>query len=338
MSFKTLLILVYSLAGLLIALFSAFMTYLIIGEPIGMKMFSKIALVVVAALPVIALISYGVGKYFYGKFEGIRYRLDQIAHGNFVSIEPQERIADVERIHRSITLLSERLSELIESLQKQNEIISNMTLSLAHDIKTPLMIINGYLEEIRDGLISPEDLPKIVDKMGSECGYIDDLTSDVLVYLSSMNPKREREQVVIYDVVHEILPLIVLSPDTRWNIDLPREVIIEFNRMDLKKVLMNLLHNSAKFTSCGVITIRTDDEKLIIEDTGCGIDPLFFPRLFEPYSTADLSRNRQKSGLGLGLSITKNLVLNNGYDIVFDETVVGTRAIIKRYNDINHVA
>lgn len=86
-----------------------------------------------------------------------------------------------------------------------------MTLSLAHDIKTPLMIINGYLEEIRDGLISPENLPKIVDKMGSECGYIDDLTSDVLVYLSSMNPNRVREQVVIYDVVHEILPLIVRS-------------------------------------------------------------------------------------------------------------------------------
>lgn len=94
------------------------MTYLIIGEPIGMKMFSKIALVVVAALPAIVLISYGVGKYLFGKFEGIRYRLDQIADGNFVSIEPQERIADVERIHRSITLLSERLSELIEFLQK----------------------------------------------------------------------------------------------------------------------------------------------------------------------------------------------------------------------------
>lgn len=46
---------------------------------------------------------------------------------------------------------------------------------------------------------------------------------------------------------------------------------------------MNLLHNSAKFTSCGVITIRIDDEKIIIEDTGCGIDPLFSPRLFEPY-------------------------------------------------------
>ncbi|MGD9968819.1 MAG: sensor histidine kinase [Sulfuricurvum sp.] len=333
MSFKSLLILVYSLAGLLIALFSAFMTYLIIGEPIGMKMLSKISLVVVAALPVIALISYGVGKYFFGKFEGIRYRLDQIAHGDFVSIEPQEHIFDVERIHHSITLLSERLSELIESLQKQNETVSNMTLSLAHDIKTPLMIINGYLEEIRDGLISPEALPSLVDKMRSECGYIDDLTNDVLEYLSSINPNREREQVVIYDVVYEILSLIPLSPNTHWNIDLPREAVIEFNRMDLKKVLMNLLHNSAKFTAYGVITIRIDDNKIIIEDTGCGIDPQFFSRLFEPYSTADTSRNRQKSGLGLGLSITKNLVLNNGYDIEFDELVaVGARVMLDYQN------
>jgi len=99
---------------------------------------------------------------------------------------------------------------------------------------------------------------------------------------------------------------------------------------------MNLLHNSAKFTSCGVITIRIDDEKIIIEDTGCGIDPEFFSRLFEPYSTADLSRNRQKSGLGLGLSITKNLVRNNGYNIVFDKSItVGTRAIIRLQHDNN---
>lgn len=124
------------------------------------------------------------------------------------------------------------------------------------------------------------------------------------MYLSSINPNREREQVAIYDVVHEILPLINLSPNTRWNIDLPREVLIEFNRMDLKKVLMNLLNNSAKFTVQGKITICMDHDKIIIEDTGCGIDPLYFPRLFEPYSTADSSRNRQKSGLGLGLSIT----------------------------------
>lgn len=329
MSFKSLLILVYSVAGLLIALFSAFMTYLIIGEPIGMKMFSKIAFVVLAAFPVIALISYGIGRYFFGKFEGIRSRLDQISQGNFISDEPQGNIADVERIHRAITALSSRLSEMIDSLRRQNETMSNMTLSLAHDIKTPLTIINGYLEEVRDGLISPEDLPTILDKMRSESGYIDDLTSDVLAYLSSMNPNRASEQVVIFEVVHEILPLIPLSSDTRWRIDLPRETVIEFNRMDLKKMLMNLLHNSAKFTSHGEIAIYIEEEKIIIADTGCGIDPTFFSRLFEPYSTADTSRNRQKSGLGLGLSIAKNLAFNNGYDLEFDQRIkIGTCAVL----------
>jgi signal transduction histidine kinase len=279
MRFKTLLILVYSLAGLFIALFSAFMTYLIIGEPIGMKMFSKIALVVLTALPIVSLISYGVGGYFFGKFEGIRFRLGQISQGNFLPNEPQEHIIEIIQIHHSITSLSAHLSELIESLRRQNETTSNMTLSLAHDIKTPLMIINGYLEEIRDNLVSADELPMIVDKMRSECAYIDDLTSDVLTYLSSMNPNREREQVVIHDIVQEILPLIPLSLETSWNIDLSREAVIEFNRMDFKKVLMNLLHNSAKFTTYGEISIRIDDEKIIIEDTGCGIDSLFFSHL-----------------------------------------------------------
>ena len=329
MSFKSLLIFIYSLAGLLIALFSAFMTYLIIGEPIGMKMVTKIALVIVATLPLVALIGFVIGGYFFKKFEGIHTRLTHISQGNFLSQEPQERIKELQRIHHSITILSTRLAELVASLHKHNEMISNMTLSLAHDIKTPVMIINGSLEELQDGLIAPKELPNLLDKLLSECRYIDDLTSDVLIYLSSVHVNREREALVLRDVVYEITPLINLSAHTRWNIQLPPQTVIAFNRIDLKKVLMNLLHNSAKFTSEGEITIRLEEEKIIIEDTGCGINPLFFPRLFEPYSTADPSKNRKQSGLGLGLSITKNLAHANGYEISFDESVrVGARAVL----------
>ena len=99
MSFKKLLIIVYSVAGLMIALFTAVMTYVIIGEHIGPKMFSKIALVVISAMPIIALISYGIGRYFFRKFARIDVRLEQIALGEFEGIEPIEHIEELQSIH-----------------------------------------------------------------------------------------------------------------------------------------------------------------------------------------------------------------------------------------------
>ncbi|MDD2839475.1 MAG: HAMP domain-containing sensor histidine kinase [Sulfuricurvum sp.] len=320
MSFKRFLIFVYSVAGFVIALFTAIMTYVIIGEPIGMKMVSKITLVVMIAMPVIAFVSYGLGHFFSAKFERLRERLEKIGQGDFNSDEPEETIADIHRIHRAITVLSARLSESIGSLRRHNESVTNMTLSIAHDIKTPLTIIGGYVEELRDGMVSNDQMPAVLDKIKYESAYIDDLTSDVLAYLSSIHSGRDRERVSLNDLVDEIMPLIPITPDTRWIIDLPDNAMIEFNRMDLKKLLMNLLHNSAKFTVSGEIRIAFREGNIVINDTGCGIDPIFFPRLFEPYSTADTSRNRQKSGLGLGLSIAKNLAENNGYDLRFDET------------------
>lgn len=329
MSFKKLLIIVYSVAGLLIALFTAVMTYVIIGEHIGPKMFSKIALVVISAMPIIALISYGIGRYFFKKFARIDTRLEQIAQGDFYSIEPAEQIEELRNIHHLITILSARLSSSIEALRAHNRVISDMTVSFAHDVKTPLTIIDGYMEEIRDGIIGEQDLPATIDKLKQETAYINDLSTDILEYVHSMRTQRDAVQILLVDLIDEITGRIMLFPDTYWDIDIPADSVIRFNRMDLKKLLMNLLHNSAKFTSQGSIRISIEKNSIVVEDTGIGIDPEYFPRLFEPYSTADKSRNRQKSGLGLGLSIAKNLAFNNGYDLLFDVTVkIGSRAVI----------
>ena len=314
----------------MIALITAVMTYVIIGEHIGPKMFSKIALVVIAAMPIIALISYGIGRYFFAKFTRIDMRLEQIAQGEFYTIEPIEQIEELRNIHHLITILSTRLSSSMEALRVHNRAISDMTVSFAHDVKTPLTIIDGYLEEIRDGMVSEQELPATIDKLKQETAYINDLSTDILEYVHSMRTQRDAEQIVLVDLIDEITGRIMLFPNTRWDIDIPADFVIRFNRIDVKKLLMNLLHNSAKFTSQGSIRIFVEVNSIIVQDTGIGIDPEYFPRLFEPYSTADKSRNRQKSGLGLGLSIAKNLAFNNGYDLLFDETVmIGSRAVLQ---------
>lgn len=328
MSFKHFLISIYTLAGLMIAAFSAFMTYLIIGEPIGMKMFSKIALSVLLAMPVIGFISYRIGNYFFSKFEEITKRLDTVSNENFDRVESDEKIDELAHIHHSINHVATRLSEVINNLKHHNKTIANMSVSFAHDVKTPLMIIDGYLEELQDGLI---ETSTAVEKLKHESGYINDLSSDMIEYLGSLQSGRIREELIVKQYVQECMELIPISPNVRWNINVPDDFTIVFNPMDFKKVCINLLHNSAKFTDEGEISLYCIGDAIVFEDTGSGIDPSLLDQILDPFMTADASKNRQKSGLGVGLSIAINLAHNNGYELQVDsERFHGSRILLTK--------
>jgi two-component system sensor histidine kinase SaeS len=141
---KSFLLLIYAIAGLLISLFTAVMTYLIIGEPIGAKMTSKIALTIFVTLPVIGIISYFIGNYLAQKFSLISQRLDAIHKQEFLQNTYYDNIIDIHNIHDDITYLSKELEMTINKLQQHNNNLSTIVKSLSHDIKTPLTIIDGY--------------------------------------------------------------------------------------------------------------------------------------------------------------------------------------------------
>jgi len=88
---------------------------------------------------------------------------------------------------------------------------------------------------------------------------------------------------------------------------------ILFTKIDLKKIIINLLDNSIKFTNKGSIIIALENHSLIVQDTGIGIRIQECEKIFQPFYTVDESKNRLKSGFGLGLSIAKNLAQKNNY-------------------------
>lgn len=105
--------------------------------------------------------------------------------------------------------------------------------------------------------------------------------------------------------------------------------------MDFKKNVMNLLHNSAKFTGEWEARVYSIGESILFEDTRNGIDPVVLDRIFDPFVSADASKNRLSSGLGIGLSIAKNLAMNYGYDLRIDKNVSnGSRLILSKYENL----
>jgi len=319
MNAKMYLIVYYSVAGVIISLFTAVMTYGIIGTPIGSKMIFKIFLTILATLPIIGILSYLIGRYFSGRLAAISHSLNDISEDKFLVGKHKESITDIHAIHESIHELSHRLENSISTLKKNNAQLNNMILSLSHDIKTPLTIIEGYLEELEDGIVTEEQKPEVLATLKKETAYINELSSEVIHYLQSLDGNVKKECIVLKDFLHdEVCPLIRTPKAVELKCEIQEGFDIVFDRIGLKSILVNLLHNATKHTEKGSITVKSFENGIIIEDTGIGISNKDAEMILEPFYCADESKNREKSGFGLGLSIAKNLAENNEYRLRLD--------------------
>lgn len=321
MNAKTYLIVYYSIAGVIISLFTAVMTYWIIDVPIGSKMMFKIFLTILATLPIIGILSYLIGACLSRRLAAISACLNNIHEDKFLTDKHEESITDINMIHESIHELSHRLENSISNLKQSNKQLNNMILSLSHDIKTPLTIIDGYLEELEDDIVTVEKKPEVIAILKKETAYINELSSEVIHYLQSLEQTEKQESIPLKIFLHEeVCPLVRAKKDVTIQCEIEEDFKILFDRMSLKNILVNLLHNATKHTEKGSITIKAHEDSIIVEDTGCGIDTQKVDMIFEPFYCADESKNREKSGFGLGLSIAKNLASNNGYVLRLDTT------------------
>ena len=112
---------------------------------------------------------------------------------------------------------------------------------------------------------------------------------------------------------NEIFTMLPKREDLKYLNKVDKDFLIEFNKIDLKKVSLNLLNNATRHTKNGYIKVYTKDNTVLFENNGEKIDDKFKDKIFEPFFTISKSKNRKKSGFGLGLSIVKNLCLSNGY-------------------------
>ena len=345
MRIKLFLILVYGVAGLFISSITAFMTFIIIEEPIGYKMGSKIVLTVVLTLPIIILISGIIGELFARQINSIINRLREIKDGERnpsyqaalntplsmktakynLNFSPN-MIIELADINNVSNQLDQEISTLLTSLRARNEELTMMLLTFSHDVRTPLMISNGYIEELEDNMIPPNELLTVYKKLKTENAFINDLCNDILTYQHlKAQTKRINEDILVLPIADNIITLL----DAKVTNDIEPTFTFNFDPIDLKKILMNLLQNSIKYAQSEKIRIYNRDRCIIVEDYGIGIEAQYQKKIFEPFYTIDSSKNRKQNGFGLGLAITKILCQQNQCHIKYDSSYqAGARFIL----------
>jgi signal transduction histidine kinase len=193
---------------------------------------------------------------------------------------------------------------------------------LSHELRTPLNAILGWSSMLRRGDVEPEKVSKaleVIDRNAhSQLRIVEDLLDISRVITGKL--EIERAPVSLDTVVRRAIDVVQLAADARQiqirhANDAPHDCV-RGDAQRLQQVVWNLLSNSIKFTPPGGLIstrIRLVNENVVltVSDTGEGIDPAFVPYAFDIFRQAQPS-SRGSVGLGLGLSLVKQIVVLHG--------------------------
>ena len=208
--------------------------------------------------------------------------------------------------------------------EEQARLKRQLTQNIAHELKTPVSSIQGYLETIISNPNIPQENVRVfLERSYAQSNRLTFLLRDisVLTRMDEAPELVEKEQVNLSKIVENILNEVALGLEekhiTVMN-KLPSEVILTGSRSLLYSIFRNLTDNAIAYAGNDIqITINCfrEDEKFYyfsFSDTGVGVPEEHLNRLFERFYRVDKGRSRKLGGTGLGLAIVKNAVLFHG--------------------------
>jgi signal transduction histidine kinase len=238
--------------------------------------------------------------------------------------------------------LARAFNAMADGLTRLEELRRNMVTDVAHDLRTPLSNIRGYLEALQDGVVDPKR--EVVDSLHEEAMLLTRLVDDLqeLALAEAGQLKLERRPVAPADLVNRALEAVraqTAAKGIALLADLPEDLpLVDVDPQRIGQVLGNLLSNALTHTPSGgevVVAARRCPEtsrrvvegargseiEVSVRDTGEGISPEHLPYIFERFYRVDKSRSRATGGTGLGLAIAKQLVEAHGGRIGMESEV-----------------
>lgn len=247
---------------------------------------------------------------------------EKIAKGD---LTPQEQRTPA-KSRNEFTDLTEHIDSmraaLLDAKRKQQRFIMGIT----HDLRTPISVIKGYTEALYDGVItSEEETKKSLEIINVKTSQLEEMITSLINYCTFFRDNFRRQ--ITPHCIKKQLETFAKSAETTGyifhrkiscNINLLESTDIPVNEQLLARALENLFGNALRYTEDdGEITITADesDECITItfSDTGCGIAEKDISHLFDLFYRGTNSRREQ--GLGIGLSVVKDIVDLHGWSI-----------------------
>ena len=204
--------------------------------------------------------------------------------------------------------------------QEANRVKSDFLAIMSHELRTPLTAIFGYTELLATGVVGElSDAQRLhLERIHASAAHLLTIIEDVLSYARTEAGRDQihATRVKLVHVVAEALNIVkpnVTKKKLALESDIEEDAELETDAPKLRQVLINLFANAVKFTETGSISVRAkslnaDQLQIEVEDTGIGIDPQDFERIFEPFRQLEPSMTRTSGGTGLGLAVSRRFV------------------------------
>ncbi len=265
------------------------------------------------------IIQFRLEKFIYQRTKNI---YDDVSVLDSSDLNKTAITSDIETLSREVQKFAEFKQSQINNLNQRENYRREFLGNIAHELKTPLFTVQGYLLTLSDGAIDNKDIRlkyilranKGVDRL---LAIVKDL--DLISRLESADLNLNKHPFNIIKLIQGVFELLEMRAKKR-NITLSFDKIYDFPLMvigdeeRIEQVLINLLVNSIKYGKIGGATIvsvnLTKNNKLLVKvmDNGEGIPKQYQARVFERFYRVDQSRSREQGGSGLGLSIVKHII------------------------------
>ncbi|MBI2777733.1 MAG: HAMP domain-containing protein [Chloroflexi bacterium] len=236
---------------------------------------------------------------------------ERVAAGDLTTRVPEDGPAEVRALATAYNTMAGRLEE-------QEMMRREFVVNAAHEIRTPLTNLQGYLEALRDGVLPPD--PATFDSLREEVDRLGRLAAslDVLAGAEGERPRpqavdlaslvRSAAELAGPALARRSVTLAVTAEDGLW---------VEARPDELVQVMSNLLQNAIRYTPPGgsvrVAAARTPDGAVVwVKNSGARIPSEDLPRVWERFYRVEKSRDRARGGAGIGLAIVKRLVEDAG--------------------------
>jgi signal transduction histidine kinase len=274
----------------------------------------------VGSIALALILGYAFSWSLIGPVKAMDLRLKQIASGNFSQHVEVLNRDELGTLASNLNRMNDELGQLYKQLDTANRHKSDFLASMSHEFRTPLNAIIGYGRLIRretEGQIAPlqrENLQDLLNNAERLLNLIDSLLDFAKIEAGKMEVRVE--PVRVEEIIQGTAAAIetILNPSS---VRLIREIASDIpalntDREKLRQIILNLLGNAVKFTERGEIRISACQQngslKLVVSDTGIGIEKKDLKQIFEKFHQGDLSTTKKYRGTGLGLAIVKKFV------------------------------
>ena len=234
--------------------------------------------------------------------------------------------------------LSKSFNAMAEAVQRSEERQRRLIADVAHEMRTPLSNLRGYLEGLSDGIVEPsrELFASLHEETLLQRRILDDL--HVLALAEAGDLGYTRAPTDLADLIESGTTAhraVAAEAGVAMTVDAPSPVWVQADADRLRQVLGNLLTNAIRYTDQdGHVLVRVraheGEAVLTVEDTGVGIAAEDVSRVFDRFWRADPARQRATGGTGLGLTIAHRIVTDHGGRIeVASRPQVGTTFTVR---------